>query len=297
MVDRANILAASSGTPEADLLVGTAGIDRIDGGDGNDTIYGGLSYDAIDGGNGDDYIVGDAVTATFYDPAFTYTDWIRGGEGNDTIIGGSFSTIPLQLANGQQIEDFAGFLGGHTDSAAGEQLWGQGGDDVIRGGRAADVIGGGPGDDWLAGFNGNDTIYGGAGDDNISTGSGDALVFAGPGKDVIRIGLDGTDTIWGGAGDDTLRGQSGRAFGDVFKFDDDHGDDVIAYYVPDTDVLDLTEMDHDFASVAEVAAAASSVDSPDEFYSFATLIQTGPTSSILLLTLEAVDVETLNILI
>lgn len=71
------------------------------------------------------------------------------------------------------------------------QLYGNAGDDSIRGSDGSDAIFGGSGDDTLNGGKGNDSIRGGTGDDSL-------------------IGADGNDGLRGEAGEDTLRGGAGR---------------------------------------------------------------------------------------
>lgn len=66
-----------SGTPRADVLVGTSGNDVICGGAGNDTIRGGAGNDTIFGGTGNDRVSGGDGR-----------DTLRGEAGNDALSGG-----------------------------------------------------------------------------------------------------------------------------------------------------------------------------------------------------------------
>jgi Ca2+-binding RTX toxin-like protein len=65
------------GSPDADVLTGTAGDDRICGLGGNDSITGGDGNDAIFGGDGVDTVTGDLGD-----------DIVSGGRGNDRLDGG-----------------------------------------------------------------------------------------------------------------------------------------------------------------------------------------------------------------
>lgn len=58
---------------------------------------------------------------------------------------------------------------------------------------------------WLYGDVGNDHLKGGAGDDVILGGPGDDLLIGGPGRDLL-IGGSGVDRLLGGGGDDILIG-------------------------------------------------------------------------------------------
>ncbi|HUQ08696.1 MAG TPA: hypothetical protein VM146_00170 [Steroidobacteraceae bacterium] len=84
------------------------------------------------------------------------------------------------------------------------QVFGQGGDDVIRLDEANGALPqanlfGGEGNDVLVGGSGNDQLFGQAGNDTLQGKGGDDLLFGG----------DGNDTLTGGDGDDQMFGQSG----------------------------------------------------------------------------------------
>lgn len=69
-----------NGGPGSQVLIGTAGPDRIDGGSGDDLICGGGGNDTIAGGSGHDVLYGDDGD-----------DSISGGAGNDRLDGGGGS--------------------------------------------------------------------------------------------------------------------------------------------------------------------------------------------------------------
>jgi len=105
-----------TGTPENDVMIGTALGDTILGLEGNDNIQGNGDADVIYGGKGD--------------------DTIQGGEGSDTIFG----------------QDGNDFLFGDSGSnlvfgGGGNAIYGGKGDDHLYGGSDSDVLVGGPGHD------------------------------------------------------------------------------------------------------------------------------------------------------
>lgn len=113
------------GTPEDDILNGSAfgdtlwglsGKDTLSGADGRDILYGGTGKDRISGGDGDDLLLG--------------------GGGRDTGW----------LSMNDQSSDNA------------DKLFGQDGDDRLWGAAGADRLSGGAGDDTLWGGSGRDTF-------------------------------------------------------------------------------------------------------------------------------------------
>lgn len=111
------------------------GIDRFDGGAGNDRLTAGESFAMLFGGNGNDVFVGgpsdDMVSGGSGD------DYVRSGPGYDVIYG----------ADGN------------------DGLSGDGGNDAIRAGAGNDHLYGGDGNDDLLGGLGRDTYAGQDGDD------------------------------------------------------------------------------------------------------------------------------------
>ena len=87
-----------------------------------------------------------------------------------------------------------------TPVAAGCDIEGTPGNDVLVGTSASEKICGYGGNDTIRGLGGNDTILGGPGRD---------LIIGGPGNDRIN-GQGGNDTLRGNGGRDTLIGGSGR---------------------------------------------------------------------------------------
>lgn len=93
--------------------------------------------------------------------------------------------------------------------AAGREVRGTNGPDVMVGSGGDDVLVGRRGPDTLCGGAGNDVLIGGIGDDMLLGGSGEDELRGGPSHDFVDGG-EGNDTILGGAGTDTLRGRLGR---------------------------------------------------------------------------------------
>lgn len=205
-----------------DRITTSSGRDTIDGGLGNDTIDGGDDDDSITGGDGDDEVIGN-----------TGRDSLKGGAGNDTVNGG---------------DDDDEIFSGNDDF----------GNDSVGGDSGNDTVGGGRGNDTVFGGDGNDIIFGGRGDgvdnnDIVDGGDGNDSVFGGSGDDTVNGGA-GDDELWGGSGDDDLTGGAGA---DTFVFGQDSGNDTITDFNATEDRLDLRFAATDFASLADVTAAAS----------------------------------------
>ncbi|MCX4236480.1 calcium-binding protein [Streptomyces ortus] len=156
----------------------------VDLGDGNDTatIGTGSAQGTIRGGDGADVLRGryaNQLSGGAGDDRIEGIDgsWIRGadgGAGNDTILA-SCDYSCNGGAGDDRLTAVSDDEGGYTT------LYGDDGDDIVRGTT---------GNDYLYGGKGNDTLYGLAGDDTI-------------------YGNTGNDTLYGGAGNDTLSGGAG----------------------------------------------------------------------------------------
>lgn len=171
------------------------GIDRIDAGQGNDTVIGSAADDRIVGGKGDDSLLGGAGNDTFLLQYDSGNDTINGGAGSaDRIVAQSASTY-VAWANTSGIEIFDGTghanfrINGTNDAdtidVRGVTLYNV---ERIDGGAGNDVILGGDGDDRIFGGKGDDTLLGGAGNDTF-------LLQNDSGVDVIDGGAGTADTI------------------------------------------------------------------------------------------------------
>lgn len=92
-----------------------------------------------------------------------------------------------------------------TDMYRGVEIFGEGGHDLITGGRADDLIDGGDGWDRIWGMQGNDIILGGAGNDVLDGNEGNDIVIGGDGNDQMG-GSQGRDLLIGGLGSDQMNG-------------------------------------------------------------------------------------------
>ena len=146
-----------------DVIMGTAGDDIINAGDGRDTICAGAGNDTINAGNGADTVFGGSGD-----------DIINAGQGRDTV----------HAQGGNDV--VSGGKGKDT-------LIGGGGNDTLRGNEGTDTIDGGAG---------NDELRGGQKADSLKGGSGNDALFGGIIRDLLDGGT-GLDTYNGGGGLDT----------------------------------------------------------------------------------------------
>ncbi|WP_211879971.1 peroxidase family protein, partial [Pseudarthrobacter albicanus] len=165
---------------------GTPGVDRIFGGNDNDTFWGGAGNDVIDGNGGDDVMLGGDGNDIITDLAGN--DTLKGGPGNDALDGG----IGNDAIMGGDGQDFTS--GGGNDNTT----FGGPGNDFIRAGDGADVVFGDGGDDWIEGGSGQDLLQGDHGapffDDPAQTK---------PGNDIM-IGQVGENDYDAEGGDDIM---------------------------------------------------------------------------------------------
>ncbi|WP_342238054.1 calcium-binding protein [Inquilinus sp. OTU3971] len=229
-----------------DMPQATGGGDTLNGLGGSDILYGGGGDDLVDGGDGDDTLVGGAGRDTLF-----------GGAGTDMIGYGGAAAVQIDLASGschggdaegdvisgiENIQGTARYGDTLTGSAVANQLYGEGGNDILNGLDGDDTLVGGDGNDVLRGGAGADRIVGGAGIDLVSFYGTDRTVdvslssgqgyqgdaegdsFAGienvnggggwdhiDGNAVANVlnGYDGNDVLTGREGNDTLLGGIG----------------------------------------------------------------------------------------
>jgi hypothetical protein len=179
-----------------DLLSGTPGAERLSGGPGSDRLIGGSGPNVVRGGPGRDALwTGSSLGGTF--------DGGGGFDGISVLGRGCATGVTIDLARqfarwpacpndgyaGRwkvvRVEDIQGSRGPDRlfGNAVGNEIWGFGGADVIRGRR---------GDDFLHGDfpglspGGNDTVFAGPGDDQMYGGGGTDGGSGGPGDDVCQ---------------------------------------------------------------------------------------------------------------
>jgi Ca2+-binding RTX toxin-like protein len=198
------------------------GIEKLAGGDGNDTLTGDGAANALSGGAGDDTLDGSGGA-----------DQLNGGDGTDTADY-SARAAPINAdADGHPDDGVQGeFDNVATDV---ESARGGSGDDRLAGNDGDGTLDGGPGNDIFPADLGDDLVKGGAGidtvdysargagvtvtlddnpddgevageDDNI--GSDVEVAIGGPGDDLLT-GSDGPNSLIGGSGDDTIDGAAG----------------------------------------------------------------------------------------
>ncbi len=258
---------------------GTSGVDRVAGGNDNDTFWGGAGDDVIEGQGGDDVALGgegdDRITDTGGADVLKGgpgNDYINAGIGNDIMMGGDGQDFTNGGANDN--ETFAGPGNDFVQSGDGsDATFGDGGDDWIQGGSGQDLLIGDHGapffDDPGQTQPGNDILVGQVGENDYDAEGGDDIMSANAAIDRYAgaAGFDWTthqyDTV--GADDDMninriaagtplpvvvnrdrwqeMEAVSGSAFNDVIK-----GDDIVPSTVggggfTGCDVLDQAGID------------------------------------------------------
>ena len=221
--------AASGGDAQGDTLVGiellsgSAHDDRLTGDDGDNWLLGRAGADILDGGEGSDYLsywqsdagvtvnlaTGAASGGHASGDVFSGIEWLRGSSHDDDLTG----------------DDGPNFLWGLGGD---DRLVGGGGNDDIWGGAGADFIDGGAGQDWAA-FSDSDSAV----TVNLATG-------AASGGDAQGDTLVGIELLSGSAHDDRLTGDDGdnsllgRAGADIL--DGGEGSDYLSYWQSDAGV-------------------------------------------------------------
>ena len=179
------------------------GADRLDGGDGEDTVgYTGSDGDA------------DGVTGITINLA-TGVGEVARAEG-DTFFGIE------NLIGSRYIDTLTGDENANTLEGGLENdiLTGGANDDTLQGDEGADTLYGGEGDDTLYGDGGN-TADSAAGDDTLYGGAGIDTLYGGVGADILEGGA-GADILEGGVGEDTYVFATGDG-ADTIQSDDDGG--------------------------------------------------------------------------
>lgn|GEM_PF-867171 len=256
----ADLLNISEGTP-GQVITGTSGDDRYQGGNGDDTLIATTGTDTIDGGAGFDILdfsgLNIRLEATLGEqawiltngfqrllmPEITNVEGLRGTHNYDHLVGDDGAN----LLDGNGGYDWLEGYGGDDTLLGGDN-----GNDTLSGGSGNDILDGGNGDDELRGGSGNDLLSGGSGSDTFHIGAAwgqDTVTDFNPDEDFIDISYtdmafgdltvtqQGDDVIMGAGGDDTLSGGSGA---DSFVLSDGWGNDVITDFEVGTDILDFS---------------------------------------------------------
>lgn len=150
-----------------------------------------------------------------YEARSSYTIRVKVSDGllnlDGTPSGEFIKEIEIKLTN--EYEDANVTRNG---TAAGEQVVGEYGHDLVHGWDGDDSVFGRSGNDTLYGDDGNDYVIGGDGASGTAlSGTGNDILYGGNGDDSL-YGGDGTDVLYGGNGNDVLYGGAGN---DSFVFD------------------------------------------------------------------------------
>jgi Ca2+-binding RTX toxin-like protein len=196
-----------AGTEGADIFVGGAGRDRLNGLAGNDLLDGGDGRDVLRGEDGDDWLDGSLGS-----------DRLIGGGGDDTYVVDVKADRVLEFADGgtdtviaranyrlsAEVEHLvlkgpAATKG--TGNVTANLIEGNGLANLLRGAEGNDDLRGGGGDDTLRGGDGNDTLDGGTGADDLAGGTGDDVYIVDSLEDAVVEGDEaGLDKIITAAG-------------------------------------------------------------------------------------------------
>jgi len=211
--------AGTTGSIPGNPIVGTAGNDSLQGGDGADFIVGGLGNDTLDGvggldhlkgGVGNDYYVANLnITSTDLDDTITEffdqgTDTVevvvefdQGGiYFNVDMIGDLFNVENLRLYDGAGTIDGVSWLLNGTGNALNNRIEGNAANNALNGKVGNDTLIGGSGNDNLRGEDGNDVLNGGPGNDTMIGGIGNDTYVRNSASDVITEGAgQGNDLV------------------------------------------------------------------------------------------------------
>ncbi len=178
---------------------GTPGIDRVRGGNDNDTFWGLAGDDVIEGGSGADIALGGEGDDRITDLAGD--DVPKGGPGNDAIDAGP----GLDIIMAGQGKDFTNGGANANETFAGD------GDDFVYLGQSLDAAFGDSGDDWEEGGDQPDLMQGDSGNlfflDDSQVPGHDILIGQGGDDDYDMEG--GDDIGLGGSGIEKVAGASG----------------------------------------------------------------------------------------
>ncbi len=166
-----------------------SGIENVLGGNGNNTMTDGAGVNRLDGGAGND---------KFNMTLDNVRDDIRGGVGSDTVDYSAFTnnlTIALNGA-GNSIVFGSGNAGATSDVIRNiENFIGGSGNDTITGDNQANQLNGGSGNDTITGGTGADVLTGGLGADVFVYGNTNQSGIGVAARDLITDFLSGTDRL------------------------------------------------------------------------------------------------------
>jgi Ca2+-binding RTX toxin-like protein len=191
------------GGPGADSIYGTPNNDNLDGGADGDTIYGRGGQDYLyagDTGSGQNFLYsggcgsGESDFDRMYGSSLVDNMNCHGGE--SLLYSGKCIMVGYDGDDWYKANDSGSQMTDSTSYTTGNDFYGAAGIDTMYGDNGNDYMKGEAGTDTINGNGGADAIYGGSGGDTLNGGSGDDYI----------IGDGGSDTIAGGTGDDCIIG-------------------------------------------------------------------------------------------
>ncbi|MDC9814123.1 calcium-binding protein, partial [Rhizobium binxianense] len=214
------------------VITGGGATDTVSGGAGDDTLNGGAGADSLIGGAGDDTYIVDNATDSVTEAAAAGTDTVQ------TALAAYMLAANVENLTYSGTAAFAGTGNGLNNilkgGVAADKLMGAGGNDTLIGGAGSDTMSGGTGNDIYVVDIATDLVIENAneGTDTVQTAlssytlssnvetltyTGSAS-FAGTGNALANTitGGAGNDLLDGGAGNDTLRGGAGN---DIYVID------------------------------------------------------------------------------
>ncbi|MBR1157202.1 calcium-binding protein [Bradyrhizobium sp. JYMT SZCCT0428] len=219
------------GLGDRDLLLGGAGADRLYGGDQDDTLFGGIGNDYLNGETGLDKVsYADVDRGTNVTVNLSNYSWGSAAPNTavvHTAIPETDTLVSIENAIGTSYGDnFSGSQQANVfDGSAGDDLlFGHGGDDTLLGGEGGDQLSGGMGADKLIGGNGVDWA-----DYSRNLSEDDPYIYQNPPSTSVVISLiNPANNTWWAAGDtyDSIENVYGSLFNDVITGNDD--DNIIA---------------------------------------------------------------------
>jgi Ca2+-binding RTX toxin-like protein len=135
---------------------------------------------------------------------------------NGEVVGGQTGALLNINMRAEGATDSVLLLGGNTANQYGgtdarDHIYGNGGNDILRGYGGNDRIFGGNDNDSIKGEDGNDELWGDSGDDIISGGAGNDDLYGGTGNDILDS-KDGESVVFNAGYRDNLYGGAGADF-------------------------------------------------------------------------------------
>lgn len=192
------------GNDLANVITGTnAAANWIEAGEGNDTLIGGTRNDILDGQGGVNRMQGGLGDDIYYIADANQDIVENQEEGRDSVV----MQLAFNLELAANIENQYVLTpnqnpGAFITSLLGAfNVTGNGLSNRLTGSDGANTLLGLDGDDTIAGHGGADNLDGGEGNDSLLGGAGNDLISGGAGNDVLNGG-SGSDSMAGGLGDD-----------------------------------------------------------------------------------------------